>query len=123
LALAGQDAAVCVVGPGGIGAQITMIDAAEAAGVKRFIVDDFGWGPNFKGLPEFRAINAHRRAAWEYAKTKAQANSGFTYTGITSGNPIDWVRFFFFFLIFHFYHSHLPFKFDIFKCVNFTKAN
>jgi len=90
LALAGQDAAVCVVGPGGIGAQITMIDAAEAAGVKRFIVDDFGWGPNFKGLPEFRAINAHRRAAWEYAKTKAQANSGFTYTGITSGNPIDW---------------------------------
>ncbi|KAJ5822460.1 hypothetical protein N7447_004800 [Penicillium robsamsonii] len=89
-ALAGQDAAICVVGPGGIGAQVTMIEAAEAAGVKRFIVDDFGWGPDFRNLPEFRAIHAHRRAGWELARAKAQANPNFTFTGITSGNPIDW---------------------------------
>ncbi|PWY66104.1 NAD(P)-binding protein [Aspergillus heteromorphus CBS 117.55] len=89
-ALAGQDAAICVVGPGGIGAQVTMIEAAEAAGVKRFIVDDFGWGPDFRNLPEFRAIHAHRRAGWELARAKAEANPNFTFTGITSGNPIDW---------------------------------
>ncbi|THC87881.1 hypothetical protein EYZ11_012671 [Aspergillus tanneri] len=89
-ALAGQDAAICVVGPGGIGAQVTMIEAAEAAGVKRFIVDDFGWGPDFRNLPEFRAIHAHRRAGWELARAKAKANPNFTFTGITSGNPIDW---------------------------------
>ncbi|RAL13066.1 aromatic alcohol reductase [Aspergillus homomorphus CBS 101889] len=89
-ALAGQDAAICVVGPGGIGAQVTMIEAAEAAGVKRFIVDDFGWGPEYPNFPEFNAIHAHRRAGWELAKAKAQANPNFTFTGITSGNPIDW---------------------------------
>ncbi|KAJ5164896.1 NAD(P)-binding protein [Penicillium coprophilum] len=89
-ALADQDAAICVVGPGGIGAQVTIVEAAEAAGIKRFIVDDFGWGPDFRNLPEFSAIHAHRRAGWELAKAKAQANPNFTFTGITSGNPIDW---------------------------------
>ncbi|KAF9893252.1 hypothetical protein FE257_011682 [Aspergillus nanangensis] len=89
-ALAGQDAAVCVVGPGGIGAQILMIDAAEAAGVQRFIIDDFGWGPDVRGLPEFDKIQAHRRAGWDHAHAKAHLNDRFSYTGITSGNPIDW---------------------------------
>ncbi|KAK3385695.1 NmrA-like family protein [Podospora didyma] len=89
-ALAGQDAAVCVVGPGGIGSQIAMIDAAEAAGVKRFIVDDFGWGPESRSLPEFDAIGAPRKAAWDHARAKAKANSAFSFTGVSIGNPIDW---------------------------------
>jgi hypothetical protein len=50
-AFEGQDAAICVVGPGGIGLQITIVDAAEAAGVKRFIVDYFGWGPHVRDFP------------------------------------------------------------------------
>jgi uncharacterized protein YbjT (DUF2867 family) len=91
-ALAGQDAAICVVGPGGISAQATMIEAAEAAGVKRFIIDDFGWGPDIRGLSEFSTIHAQRRVGWDLARAKAQANPNFTFTGITSGNPIDWVR-------------------------------
>ena len=91
-ALAGQDAVVCVVGPAGIGHQVAMIDAAEAAGVKRFIVDDFGWGPDVRGLPEFNAIKEQRHAGWDHAKARAEANPGFTYTGIISGNPVDWVR-------------------------------
>ncbi|KAL4898338.1 hypothetical protein BDV59DRAFT_197263 [Aspergillus ambiguus] len=89
-ALRGQDAAVCVVGPRGIGAQIAMIDAAEAAGVGRFIVNDFGWGPDFRGMPEFSEIHAHRCAGWDHAKKTATNNKNFTWTGITSGNPIDW---------------------------------
>lgn len=99
-ALAGQDAAICVVGPGGIGAQVTMIEAAESAGIKRFIVDDFGWGPDFRNLPEFRTIHAHRRAGWDLARARAQENPNFTFTGITSGNPIDWVRLAYSFLSF-----------------------
>ncbi|OTA64099.1 NAD(P)-binding protein [Hypoxylon sp. EC38] len=89
-ALSGQDAAVCAVGPAGISAQITMIDAAAAAGIKRFIVDDFGWGPNFRSLPEFREIGAQRRAAWDHAAKVAKANPKFSWTGVTIGNPIDW---------------------------------
>lgn len=36
-ALAGQDAVVCVVGPGAIAAAKGMVDAAARAGVKRYI--------------------------------------------------------------------------------------
>jgi hypothetical protein len=90
-ALAGQDAAICAVGPGGIPAQVTMIDAAESAGVKRFVVNDFGWGPVFRGLPEFDDISAQRRVAWDHARDRAAANPRFTWTGITIGNPVDWV--------------------------------
>lgn len=90
-ALLGHDAAVCVVGGAGVHHQTAMIDAAEATGVKRFIVDDFGWGPNVRGLPEFHDVHARRRAQWDYAKARALANPGFTWTGITTGNPIDWV--------------------------------
>ncbi|OJJ94729.1 hypothetical protein ASPACDRAFT_128032 [Aspergillus aculeatus ATCC 16872] len=89
-ALTGQDAAICVVGPGGIPAQATMVEAAAAAGVKRFIIDDFGWGHNPYSLPEFSAIHAQRRVGWDLAQQKARENPGFTFTGITTGNPIDW---------------------------------
>ncbi|OTB05611.1 hypothetical protein M426DRAFT_21643 [Hypoxylon sp. CI-4A] len=89
-ALQGQDAVVCAVGPAGISTQVAMLDAAEAAGVKRFIVDDFGWGPDFRSLPEFRPIGVQRRAAWDHAKKLSQVNPDFTYTGISIGNPTDW---------------------------------
>ncbi|RAH86325.1 NAD(P)-binding protein [Aspergillus japonicus CBS 114.51] len=89
-ALTGQDAAICVVGPGGIPAQATMVEAAAAAGVQRFIIDDFGWGHNPHSLPEFSAIHAQRRVGWDLAQQTARENPGFTFTGITTGNPIDW---------------------------------
>ncbi|KAM0427918.1 hypothetical protein ACHAPT_007378 [Fusarium lateritium] len=89
-ALAGQDAVINVVGPAGVGLQSIMIDAAEAAGVKRFIVDDFGWGPDFQSFPEFEPIRAQRVAGVDYAKSRAEANPAFTWTGIATGNPIDW---------------------------------
>ncbi|KAG8169236.1 hypothetical protein KVR01_001985 [Diaporthe batatas] len=89
-ALIGQDTAICAVGPGGIHHQTAMIDAAEAAGVKRFIIDDFGWGPNVRALPEFHDVREKRRAQWDHAKARADANPRFTWTGISTGNPIDW---------------------------------
>lgn len=92
-ALAGQDAVVCTVAPSGVEHQVAMIDAAEAAGVKRFIVNDFGWGLRTRthGLPEFRQSIERRYVGWEYAANRATANPAFTWTGISSGNPIDWV--------------------------------
>lgn len=89
-ALAGQDAAVCVLGPAAISAQVAITEAAEAAGVKRFIVDEFGWGPDFRNFPEFKEIGAQRHVAWDRAKELADANPAFSWTGITIGNPIDW---------------------------------
>ncbi|EEP78835.1 predicted protein [Uncinocarpus reesii 1704] len=89
-ALEGHDAVVCVVGPAGIQYQAVMVEAAEAAKVKRFILNDFGWGPDIRSLPEFHDIHAQRRAGWDRAQVLAKANPEFTYTGITTGNPIDW---------------------------------
>ncbi|KUI58585.1 hypothetical protein VP1G_05858 [Cytospora mali] len=89
-AMVGQDATVCVIGPAGMDSKTIMVDAAEAAGVKRFIVNDFGWGPTTRGLPEFGDVHAKRREQWSHAEAKAQANPGFTWTGITIGNPVDW---------------------------------
>ncbi|KAI9148111.1 Serine carboxypeptidase [Paramyrothecium foliicola] len=89
-ALAGQDAVVCAVGPAGISLQSTMVDAAEAAGVKRFIVDDFGWGPDFEGLPEFGAIRDQRAVGVDRARAHAAESKTFTWTSIATGNPIDW---------------------------------
>ncbi|KAI5203333.1 NAD(P)-binding protein [Aureobasidium subglaciale] len=89
-AFANQDAIICVVGPGGIPLQKTFIDAALAAEVKRFIIDDFGWGPDANGFDEFAAIHKQRREGWDYAAEKAREHRDFTWTGLTTGNPIDW---------------------------------
>ncbi|KAM0551308.1 hypothetical protein ACHAPJ_008412 [Fusarium lateritium] len=88
--LAGQDAVVCVVGPPGIDLQSTMVDAAQAAGVKRFILDDFGWGPEFTSYPEFEPFRAKRIVGVDRAKEHVSANPAFSWTAIASGNPIDW---------------------------------
>lgn len=67
-----------------------MIDAAEAAGVKRFIVADFGWGPDFTSFPEFDAVRTQRAVGFEHARKHAATNPNFTWTSIATGNPIDW---------------------------------
>lgn len=67
-----------------------MIDAALAAGVKRFIVDGYGWGPEFRSYPEFEAVRAQRAVGVDRAKEHAAANPDFTWTSIATGNPIDW---------------------------------
>jgi hypothetical protein len=89
--LAGHDAAICAVGPGGMWLQSTMIDAAEAAKVKRFILGDFGWGKHVRNFPEFDEIKARRTVGWDHAAARAEANPAFTWTAISTGNPIDWV--------------------------------
>ncbi|KAI1113961.1 NmrA-like family protein [Nemania sp. NC0429] len=93
-ALAGQDAVVSAVGPGAIGAAKGMVDAAARAGVRRYIINDFGWGLNERSLPELKPIGEQRKVAWdcavEYARRDEGKQDGFTWTGITIGNPIDW---------------------------------
>jgi hypothetical protein len=69
------------------------VTAACAAGVYRFIVDDFGWGPDARGFPEFDVVHARRRQGWDHAAKLAKENDKFTWTGLTTGNPIDWVSF------------------------------
>jgi hypothetical protein len=90
-ALSGQDAVVCVVGPAGIPLPTIMMDAAEAAGVQRFVVDEFGRAPGQKGLPDFEAVSASRKAVLSYAVQKASLNPAFTWSAVAIGHPFDWV--------------------------------
>ncbi|KAK8024423.1 NAD(P)-binding protein [Apiospora rasikravindrae] len=89
-ALAGHDAVVSVLGPGAMAHEVPLVDAAVAAGVKRFVVNDFGWGQNPRSYPEMVEVGARRHVAWDRAREKAASNPGFSWTGVTIGNPIDW---------------------------------
>ncbi|KAL8372063.1 hypothetical protein RB595_001722 [Gaeumannomyces hyphopodioides] len=88
--LAGHDAAVSALGPGAVAAQPGIAAAAEAAGVRRLVVSDFGWGPGFRGLPDLAGVAAARNAGFDAAAGLAARNPGFTWTGVSIGLPIDW---------------------------------
>jgi hypothetical protein len=91
-AFAGQDAVVCVVGIPGVPLQSLFVDAAEAAGVQRFVLDDFAWGDTEANIRDLDEFQTPRRVGWDHAKARAIANPAFTWTGISTGNPIDRVR-------------------------------
>lgn len=87
-ALKGQDAVVSLVGTSGLDKQGLVIDAAVAAGVRRFIPSEFGSdtdNPKSKQLPIF----AHKVVTQKYVEEKAANNPDFTYTLIRSGPFID----------------------------------
>ncbi|EXJ92009.1 hypothetical protein A1O3_00559 [Capronia epimyces CBS 606.96] len=89
-ALRGQDAVVSAVGVAGISKQKDMMDAAEAAGVRLFILSDFGYGPAHQHLPEFDTIGKPRQEVLSYASERAKSNPQFTWSAVAIGNPIDW---------------------------------
>ncbi|EHK44885.1 uncharacterized protein TrAtP1_003052 [Trichoderma atroviride] len=88
-ALAGQDAVVSAINPiTPVDTQKKFIDAAIAAGVKRFVPSEFGCDLNnelARALPVF----APKIAIQKYLKEKAES-SPLTYTFAYSGPFLDW---------------------------------
>ena len=86
-AFQGQDAVVSLVGGGALGDQNKLIDAAIAAGVKRFIPSEFGSDtPNPKTravVPVFEA----KVGTVNYLKSKEDAIS---WTSVITGPFFDW---------------------------------
>jgi uncharacterized protein YbjT (DUF2867 family) len=87
-----QDAVVSVVGTTAIGDQKTAIDAAAAAGVKRFIPSEFGVNTRKVRGTSIGKILAGKIAIVDYLQEKARAVEGFTWTGLSTGLFFDWVR-------------------------------
>ena len=88
-ALRGQDAVVSTVASEAILAQTAVIDAAVAAGVKRFIPSEFGSdlnNPKVTALPVF----GHKVVINKYLAEKAAANPKFSYTQVRNGAFLDW---------------------------------
>jgi nucleoside-diphosphate-sugar epimerase len=87
-ALEGQDAVVSVLATLAADAQITLIDAAIAAGVKRFLPSEFGCkldNPNTRKIPIFAA----KVKVEDYLKAKSKETS-LTYTFIYTSALLDW---------------------------------
>lgn len=86
----GQDAVVSVVGAPGVPAQKVAVDAAIAAGVKRFIPSEFGVNTRqVRDLPIGKILQG-KIGVVDYLKEKEA--EGLTWTGISTGLFFDWVR-------------------------------
>ncbi|EIN03739.1 NAD(P)-binding protein [Punctularia strigosozonata HHB-11173 SS5] len=87
-ALQGVDAVVSAVASAALAGQTKIIDAAVAAGVKRFLPSEFG---NDLQHPAVRAVPAFapKVAVQEYLK-KVVAESDLTYTIVSTGPFLDW---------------------------------
>ena len=88
-ALKGQDALVSTVATPTLHGQNYLIDAAVAAGVKRFIPSDFGcdtFNPKTAALPAYDAEVAQH----EYLAAKARESPSFGYTLVMNGAFFDW---------------------------------
>ncbi|EIN11596.1 NAD(P)-binding protein [Punctularia strigosozonata HHB-11173 SS5] len=87
-ALRGVDAVVSAVSDAALAGQTKLIDAAVAAGVRRFLPSEFGndvQHPAVRALPLYApkiAVEAHLK--------KASAESGLTYTLVSTGPFLDW---------------------------------
>ncbi|TQN64315.1 Isoflavone reductase-like protein IRL, partial [Colletotrichum shisoi] len=92
-AFAGQDAVVSAISTVAVivpGAQDPLIDAAVAAGVKRFVPSEYGLNTrNLEGEILGDWLKA-KTAAVDYVIKKAEANPGFTWTGVGTSLFFDW---------------------------------
>ncbi|MCJ1303350.1 hypothetical protein MMC08_006159 [Hypocenomyce scalaris] len=88
-AFKGQDAVVSTVGTAGLPGQGVLVEAAVAAGVKRFLPSDFGSdlaNPKVSVLPVFKFKTAMHKTLREAAAAK----SNFTYTLVCNNAFLDW---------------------------------
>ncbi|KAK4445551.1 hypothetical protein QBC34DRAFT_413025 [Podospora aff. communis PSN243] len=86
----GQDAVVSVVATLAVPSQKTAVDAAVAAGVKRFIPSEFGINTRKLEGKAIGKILASKIGIVDYLDEKAKENPGFTWTGLSTGLFFDW---------------------------------
>jgi len=86
-AFKGQDAVVSLVGGVALGDQNKLIDAAIAAGVKRFIPSEYGNDTTDKRIREIVPLFEAKLGAVNYLKSKEKEIS---WTAIVTGPFLDW---------------------------------
>jgi hypothetical protein len=90
-AFAGHDAVVSVVGTLAVPAQRVAIDAAVAAGVRRFIPSEFGIHTRKVRGTAIGGILSGKIEVVDYLEGVAAEHSEFSWTGVTTGLFFDWV--------------------------------
>lgn len=89
-AFKGQDAVLDISAQNTVEARKGYIDAAIAAGVKRFIPSEYSGNMENKTNVGTISFFADRITIEEYAKEKAASNPGFSYTIVSTGPFYDW---------------------------------
>ncbi|QDS69701.1 hypothetical protein FKW77_009772 [Venturia effusa] len=84
----GQDAVISIVGSEGFADQAKIIDAAVAAGVKRFIPSEFGSDTANEGVRAIVPIFNSKRKVVDYLHSKESAT--FSWTALITGPFFDW---------------------------------
>ena len=84
----GQDAVVCLVATSGLKAELTMVDAAAAAGVKWFIPSEFGHNTSDPRVIELLPLFSEKVKVVDHLRTKEK--DGLSWTGIHTALFFDW---------------------------------
>ncbi|KAJ3548353.1 hypothetical protein NM208_g1055 [Fusarium decemcellulare] len=87
--LQGQDAVICTLGYAGLEKQLDLVDAAEKAGVKRFIPSEFGSPKGTKDIPEYTNLLQNKLKIVQYLQQKAENNPQFSWCAFTTGTFLD----------------------------------
>ncbi|KAF5009963.1 hypothetical protein FDECE_3870 [Fusarium decemcellulare] len=88
-AFTGQDAVISTLPTANIAGQKTIIDAAAAAKVKRFLPSEFGSDTSVDGLEKMAPFLKGKQEVMEYVRTKEA--EGLTWTALFTGPWIDWM--------------------------------
>lgn len=72
-----------------MGLQTLIVDAAVAAGVKRFIPHEFGPNTMNREIQALISKHARRARVIDYLKEVSEAHQDFEWTGITTGYTLD----------------------------------
>jgi hypothetical protein len=86
-AFQGQDAVLSLVGGNALGDQNKLIDAAIAAGVKRFLPSEYGSNTPDEHARKIVPMWEAKVSTVNYLKSK---NKGISWTSIVTGNFFDW---------------------------------
>jgi uncharacterized protein YbjT (DUF2867 family) len=90
-ALKGQDAVVSTVGTAAASSQKTIIDAAVAARVKRFIPSEFGYNTREARGTKVGGLLKAKIETVDYLIELSKKHDWFTWTGLSTGTLFDWV--------------------------------
>ncbi|KAF1943463.1 oxidoreductase CipA-like protein [Clathrospora elynae] len=88
-ALAGIDVVISCLGIAAMGSQNPLIDAAVAAGVRRFIPADFGMDSQNSRAMQL-PVCMMKVDTQTYLREKTEAHPGFSWTAIANGLFLDW---------------------------------
>ncbi|KAK2931593.1 NmrA-like domain [Fusarium oxysporum f. sp. vasinfectum] len=88
-AFEGKDAVICTLGHAGLGMQIDLVNAAEKAGVKRFIPSEFGPPRGGRDIPEYRNLQKNKLDVIGHLMNKAERNPQFTWSAFSTGTFLD----------------------------------